>query len=392
MLHLAALLVLCVIALGVFLYTGHRRYVESFQQSPVICTNGKCANLEKAISADMSFTSLRVNRDDKDTYPRGWGKGLHSRNVYANGTIGAGKNGSITSYINSDGNAYMSGKVHTNKLQLGNKFILSGNGDAHSNDGWLRMLDRNGKDFYGGFATGSLWTPGFHSNGSSNNFKGGVSTHNPYRLGTHLPWGDGKNYIRGDTEIRGNTNNLGNLNVDGNMRTRGELRTHGPKYGDKTWFRHNEPNNPSGHKIAIGAGEATIIGGGESAGEIFSKEKHNDKEDLVLSTDNRIRFVTNLQNGYGARIEAADFQANGMMNFRKPVTFHGNDVRFKGGKSVHNPYNWQTHFPSPNDNKNYIRGDTEIRGNTNNIGDLRVGTKFCIKSTCITDTQLAKLK
>ena len=46
---------------------------------------------------------------------------------------------------------------------------------------------------------------------------------------------------------------------------------------------------------------------------------------------------------------------------------------FKGGVSVHNPEKWNTHFSWQDDNKNYIRGDTELRGNLNNIGDLNVG-------------------
>jgi hypothetical protein len=51
------------------------------------------------------------------------------------------------------------------------------------------------------------------------------------------------------------------------------------------------------------------------------------------------------------------------------------ELNIKGGKSVHNPNSWWSHFPW-SDGKNYIRGDTEIRGNVNNIGDLTVGGRF----------------
>jgi len=51
------------------------------------------------------------------------------------------------------------------------------------------------------------------------------------------------------------------------------------------------------------------------------------------------------------------------------------ELNIKGGTSVHNPKNYWTHFPW-SDGKNYIRGDTEIRGNVNNIGDLTVGGRF----------------
>lgn len=63
-------------------------------------------------------------------------------------------------------------------------------------------------------------------------------------------------------------------------------------------------------------------------------------------------------------------------------------LNIKGGKSVHNPQGWGTHFPWSGDGKNYIRGDTEMRGNTNNIGDINVGGKLCIGSTCITENDL----
>jgi hypothetical protein len=59
-------------------------------------------------------------------------------------------------------------------------------------------------------------------------------------------------------------------------------------------------------------------------------------------------------------------------------------VNFKGGSSVHNPDNWQTHFPWAGDNKNYIRGDTELRGNLNNIGDIDVGGKLRVGGKEIT--------
>jgi len=54
--------------------------------------------------------------------------------------------------------------VKTKKLQLGDKFMLSANGDAHANDDWLRMFDKDGKGYNGGFAAGRLWTPTFYSN------------------------------------------------------------------------------------------------------------------------------------------------------------------------------------------------------------------------------------
>ena len=44
------------------------------------------------------------------------------------------------------------------KIALGNKFLLSGVGDKHANDGWLRIFNNKGTDYYGGLAAGRLWS------------------------------------------------------------------------------------------------------------------------------------------------------------------------------------------------------------------------------------------
>lgn len=111
------------------------------------------------------------------------------------------------------------------KLRLGDKFVMSGVGEAHGNDDWLRILDKNGED-YRGVAVKNLWTrdnawlngqtdlTGTTNSHGTFNTRGGKSEHNPGNWWTHLPWnGDNKNYIRGDTEIRGNTDNIGDMAV-----------------------------------------------------------------------------------------------------------------------------------------------------------------------------------
>lgn len=122
------------------------------------------------------------------------------------------------------------GTTKTDKLQLGDKFLLSGVGDAHGNDNWLRVFGKDGKGYNGGIAMHKLWTGGeAHLGGNTNvrgnlNIRGGTSEHNPNKWGTHFPWhGDNKNYIRGDTEIRGNTNNIGDLNVGRNISFSGKM-------------------------------------------------------------------------------------------------------------------------------------------------------------------------
>jgi hypothetical protein len=51
-----------------------------------------------------------------------------------------------------------------------------------------------------------------------------------------------------------------------------------------------------------------------------------------------------------------------------------------GGKSEHVSSGLLTHFPWSSDNKNYIRGDTELRGNTQNVGDLNVGRNMNVQN------------
>lgn len=42
-------------------------------------------------------------------------------------------------------------------INLGKKFRLSGVGDGHANDDWLRVMNESGKDYYGGIAMNKLW-------------------------------------------------------------------------------------------------------------------------------------------------------------------------------------------------------------------------------------------
>jgi len=60
-------------------------------------------------STQANLNSLQVNRSDSD--PR-WGSGIHTTDVYANGTVGAGTNGQVVAYMNVNGdmgctNAYL---------------------------------------------------------------------------------------------------------------------------------------------------------------------------------------------------------------------------------------------------------------------------------------------
>jgi hypothetical protein len=111
----------------------------------------------------------------------------------------------IASIYNKD-NMYVT-NLKTNTLTLGDKFRMSGVGDVQGNDDWLRLLDKDNKDYYGGMAIGKLYV------------KDNIQTKSIYTTGnskgqTHFPFTDGRNYIRGDTTIDGNVELKGNLNID----------------------------------------------------------------------------------------------------------------------------------------------------------------------------------
>jgi septal ring factor EnvC (AmiA/AmiB activator) len=76
--------------------------------------------------------------------------------------------------------------------------------------------------------------------------------------------------------------------------------------------------------------------------------------------------------------------------------FFEKDANFKGARSTLNPNNLPTVLAS-NDNKNYLRGDTDIVGNTNNAGDLyvakniKVDGQLCVNDVCIDSTKLRQV-
>lgn len=58
------------------------------------------------------------------------------------------------------GDIDVSGTTKTSTIKLGDKWSMSGVGDAFGNDDWLRFFDKDGKDYYGGLAAGKLWSKG----------------------------------------------------------------------------------------------------------------------------------------------------------------------------------------------------------------------------------------
>lgn len=115
---------------------------------------------------------------------------------------------------NKNANMIRTQNVRTGVLNLGSKFSLSGIGEALGNDDWLRLMDANGTDYYGGAAVGKLLV----NNGSTLNgvtdtgivnvkeslvVKGGKVGGQNMTWNSYFPYTDGINYIRGDTVLNG---------------------------------------------------------------------------------------------------------------------------------------------------------------------------------------------
>ncbi|HRH74545.1 MAG TPA: tail fiber domain-containing protein, partial [Zoogloea sp.] len=49
------------------------------------------------------------------------------------------------------------GVLKTDVLRLGNKWRMSAIGDAHGNDGWLRLFNVENTGYFGGFAADVMW-------------------------------------------------------------------------------------------------------------------------------------------------------------------------------------------------------------------------------------------
>ncbi len=61
--------------------------------------------------------------------------------------------GQIRMHFDTDG-----GVFKTDVLRLGDKWRMSSIGDAHGNDGWLRLFNVQNSGYFGGFAAGELWS------------------------------------------------------------------------------------------------------------------------------------------------------------------------------------------------------------------------------------------
>ena len=75
-----------------------------------------------------------------------------------------------------NGDTDIKGKLTVRKLQLGNKWLLSGDRDWFADDDWLRLANTRVGGYWGGFAAGRLFSVGGTVHGSDSRLKTGISS------------------------------------------------------------------------------------------------------------------------------------------------------------------------------------------------------------------------
>lgn len=207
---------------------------------------------------------------------------------------------------------------------------------------------------------------------NSTNIIGGKSQFNPNNTFTQFANNDGKNIIAGDTNILGDLNTNGsiisnnNLSVNANSTLKGGLmnginvgNTHFPYIDNKNYIRGNT--------------------------QFDSNININGSLDLKGNSNIFGNITSNSLNVAGPTISTT-LQVDGPSTLR---AINSNDhIYIKGGRSEFNPSNNGSHFPYDGDNRNYIRGDTQIDGNINAAGDISLGRNLKVNGNITYDGQL----
>ena len=185
------------------------------------------------------------------------------------------------------------------------------------------------------------------------------------------------------------TNIAGNLNVKGTM-----------SFGESnTFYLENSNNNlrltMSGNKSldvwgpSIGTRCNVMQHSFNADGQAYHNSNLNVKGDMVfnrsngwiLRPENTSMSVVPMSNNVWDWNKVFRYQANGYMDI-------SGGINIKGGVSEHNSSNLKTQFSKMDDNKNYISGDTDIIGNTKNVGDLNVGRNLAVAGTSRVNSNL----
>jgi len=145
------------------------------------------------------------------------------------------------------------------------------------------------------------------------------------------------------------------LYVAGNIKHTGSMISQGATYSS-TWMQFNE--DVYGNSLILGAGGLTALGAGESASQVKANVAAG-AETLYLSSDNDIRFETNLQSGWASRVDAMTISSAGNVGIGTTsptgkLDVRGDEVRIWTGAG--------TDTYATNAGELYVEGDLEVDG------------------------------
>jgi hypothetical protein len=286
--------------------------------------------------------------------------------------------------------------VKTSTLQLGDKFKFSGVGDVQGDDNWLRMMDKDGKDYYGGIAAANIYArDNTYLNGQTyssgpvklrhnmqdwtnqsaltswtpDGSKAGPSFGGP-NYWSHFPWFDGNTYIRpgkagGDINIdNANVARLsGNrVELNGPVFTPGGINVQNGDPGPLVEKRYSWSDY--GDRYGVGQfpkGQTKMYTATNYPGNVSMSlaKKDGNFDDIITVNPDR---STNINGPLKMRHNWKDWTDNSAITTWTPDSS-------KAGPSFGGPNNW-SHFPWF-DGNTYIRpgkssGDINI-DNANNI-------------------------
>jgi hypothetical protein len=131
-----------------------------------------------------------------------------------------------------------------------------------------------------------------------------------------------------------------------------------------------------GFNVKDASGKALLNIDNKVNSDLLNTNKLNIGNQFQLKADNDLLKVNNKDGTAlfgGMEMANLSVRDNSTLN---DVTVNNANITgpltLKGGVSEHNPGRLPTLLPSKENNKNYIRGDTEITGNITNVGDLTI--------------------
>lgn len=239
------------------------------------------------------------------------------------------------------------GQIKGNKMLLGDKWLLSGVGDAQANDGWLRFMDKDGKDYYGGIATANTWTRdnSYMNQAYTNNLTTqNVQAQDRVRVASDKAW------MRNDGMVRAGESYLAHDN--GNTYIRPQKDGGEVNVGD-VWAK----------TVRLGKGDSTII----NAGKTFLQDRP---------------LYTRADENHGLQ-HSGDVDGPRLFGFsggklgttsKDVLKWDKENVTAFGTINQKRRDGQMTHFDYPADGRNYIRGNTSIDGSVYMNGNVIIRT------------------